>query len=127
MRDGSYTAASFTGAPLLKESLSSYIPNNIINSLVSYSIASIVASLGNHPFDTIKTLQHIAMAIRHLVNSNEKADFISACKKIIEKEGNVGFWKGYPPRGLRFLIGLIVKASCIELLTNHWKQQNQKP
>lgn len=125
IRDGLYTSAFFTGAPLLKEKLSPFIENNVLNSLISYSVASTLASLGNHPFDTIKTLQHSATACKYLSIGNEKNDFISVSKKIIEKDGITGFWKGYPPRGLRFLIGLIVKANCIEILNNYWIQYNK--
>lgn len=125
IRDGTYTAAFFTGAPLLKEKLSNYIPNNMLNALIAYSVVSLISSFGNHPFDTIKTLQHSALAKRYLQNGTDNIDFFSICKKIIEQEGYQGFWRGYPPRGLRFLIGLIVKASCIDVLTKYWEHQNQ--
>lgn len=123
-RDGIYTAAFFTGAPLLKEITEPYFNNKVAQTLFSYSAASIFASFINHPFDTIKTVQHSLFAENWQLNTTHQYDPISVCKKIYQKEGVSGFFKGYLPRGNRFLIGLIIKASIIEKMTEYWDSYN---
>lgn len=120
LRDGLYTSAFFAGAPILTKELEPYIPISFINKTLAYSVAGITASFINHPFDTIKTQQHTALAMRVLKQQRHPSSFFEVMKDIVHKRGYKGFWVGYPPRGLRFLLGLGVKALCIEKMNAYW-------
>jgi len=123
-RDSIYTAAFFSGAPILKNYLDPYFNNPIAKTLVSFSLASLSASFINHPFDTIKTVQHSLFAENWQLGSNHMYGFSDACKKIFETGGIKGFFAGYSPRGARFLIGLTIKASVIEMMDKYWENYN---
>lgn len=122
MRDGIYTAAFVSGAKFAKNALDDVIDNDIIKSLIAYSGVSIFASFINHPFDTIKTSQHIAFSTRWQTGGlyPDHSGFLDTCKKIYIENGVKGFWAGYQARGLRFLIGLIVKATVLEKMEEFW-------
>lgn len=127
-RDGIYTAAFFSGAKLFKKVINPYIENEIVKSIVAYSTVSIFASFINHPFDVIKTRQHVAFATYwQLKKTNlSESGFLKATKALYREKGVSGFWLGYQARGMRFLIGLIVKASVLEQMEYFWDNYNQR-
>ncbi len=114
VRDGIYTAAFFTGAPYLKKMITDEHPDHpVLATLLSYTIASLMASFTNHPFDTIKTVQHSMKAESLLLESKLSGNFLDAVKKIFVEQGMSGFYVGYPARAVRFWLGLIIKASVL--------------
>lgn len=127
VRDGICTAAFFSGAKIAKEYLEGTVENDFLRSMIAYSAVGIFASFANHPFDTIKTGQHIAFNhYWQLKNSCvNHSGFVDTCKKIYFESGIKGFWSGYPTRGVRFLIGLVVKATMLERMDDFWAHYNE--
>ncbi|XP_065206082.1 uncharacterized protein LOC135835651 [Planococcus citri] len=128
LRDGIYTAAFFSGARLFKKVINPYFENEVVKSIVAYSTVSIFASFINHPFDVIKTRQHVAFTTYWQLKKTNLNDskFLKATVALYREKGVAGFWLGYPARGMRFLIGLVVKASVLEQMEYFWGIYNQR-
>lgn len=123
-RDGIYTAAFFSGAPILKNYLDPYFNNSIAKTLVSFSLVSLFASSISQPFDTIKAFQHSRFVENWQLASSHTCNFSDACKKIFESGGIKGFFAGYSPRGAMFLVGLTINAGIIETMNKYWTNYN---
>lgn len=120
IRDGLYTAGFITGARYLKSLFSDCTEYPVVNNTSAYITAGFLTSLINHPFDTIKTNQHLLCADSFLLNSPVKSSFLAVCKKIVVEKGCCGFYAGFPMRLLDYCITFIVKASIIEGMENHY-------
>lgn len=123
LRDGLYTTAFFSGPPVLKKLLGPYLNNDSITSLLSFSLSSIMGSAINHPFDTIKTIQHSLKAENCIIGTNHTASLYDTCKKIYTDSGIKGFYAGYTTRCVRLVTSFIIQSIALETMESYWSQQ----
>lgn len=97
LREGGYATCFLVVPDLIKPYISSDIQHKKIQELVASLGAGVLSTLITQPADTIKSVQQTAVI-----------GFNDAVKNIYNKNGAIGFFKGYSPRCMQVTAGIML-------------------